>query len=129
MFVNPFANAVARDVQVFSRDWWLVLLNGVVSIVAGGIILTTDWSLADLAVFTGAVLVFRGFLTAFSLPLDGSARGWMVFLGLVEVAVGTSVWAWPGPSLYVLALWIGWYVLFRGITTIAGSISARDVIP
>jgi len=126
---NPFSDAVARDVEAVSRDWWLVLLNGLVSIVAGGIILAVDWSLSDLAVFIGAFFIARGFLTTFSLPVDGSSRGWAVFMGLVEVAVGIAVWAWPEPSLLVVALWIGWYVLFRGIVTISGSISARDVIP
>jgi hypothetical protein len=59
-----------------------LLLTGVVGVVAGGIIFFTDWSVGDLAAFVGAVLLFRGIFTMFSVPLDGSGRGWSVGLGL-----------------------------------------------
>ena len=65
----------------------------------------------------------------FSVPLDGSSRGWSVALGLLEAFVGLAVWVWPGPTLLVVAFFIGWYVLFSGIITMVGSISGRDVIP
>jgi hypothetical protein len=65
----------------------------------------------------------------FSVPLDGSGRGWAVGLGLIEALVGLAVWVWPGATLLVIAFWVGWYVLFSGITTIAGSISARGLLP
>jgi len=128
---NPFSPGTwTRDqIDNISRNWWVLLFTGVLSIVAGGIILFTDWSVGDLAAFIGAVLVFQGIFTMFSVPLDGSGRGWSVALGLIEALVGLAVWVWPGPTLLVVAFFIGWYVLFSGIMTIAGSISARDVIP
>src|SRR5437868_81168 len=128
---NPFSPGTwTRDqIDNISRNWWVLLLTGIVSIVAGGIILFTDWSVGDLAAFIGAVLVFQGIFTMFSVPLDGSGRGWSVALGLIEALVGLAVWVWPGPTLLVVAFFIGWYVLFSGIMTIAGSISARDVLP
>ena len=125
---NPF-NATAQELAAISRRWWTLLVIGVATIVAGTIILYTDWSLSDLAVFVGALLVFRGFMTLFSLPVDGSSAGWSIAAGLLEIAVGVMVWAWPGPTLLVIAYAIGWYVLFSGIFTIAGSISGRDVLP
>jgi len=33
-----------------SSGWWVLLLSGIVSIVAGGIILLVDWSVSDLAI-------------------------------------------------------------------------------
>jgi uncharacterized membrane protein HdeD (DUF308 family) len=125
---NPFTEA-ADDVRSVSRGWWVLLVTGIISVVAGGIILFTDWSLADLAVFVGVLFVFRGFFTLFSVPLDGSGRGWTIALGLLEIAFGVMVWAWPEPTLLVLAFWIGWYVMFSGVFTIAGAISGRDVLP
>ena len=97
--------------------------------VAGGIILFTDWNVSDLAAFIGVVLLLQGIFTVFSVPLDGSGRGWSVALGLIEALIGLAVWVWPGPTLLVIAFFIGWYVLFSGIMTIAGSISARSVLP
>jgi uncharacterized membrane protein HdeD (DUF308 family) len=128
---NPFVRRPwARDViKSVSSGWWSLFLSGVISIVAGALILLVHWSVADLAVFIGALLVFRGFFTMFSLPLDGSARGWAIGLGLLEAAVGIAVWVWPGPTLLVIAAFIGFWVLFSGIITITGSISARHILP
>ena len=128
---NPFSPGTwTRDqIDNVSRNWWVLLLTGIVSVVAGGIVLFTDWSVGDLAAFFGAVLLFQGIFTMFTVPVDGSARGWSVALGLIEAAVGLAVWVWPGPTLLVIAFFIGWYLLFSGIMTIAGSISGRDVIP
>ena len=128
---NPFSPGTwTRDqIDNISRNWWVLLLTGIVSVVAGGIILFTDWSVGDLATFVGALLVFQGVFTMFSVPLDGSTRGWSAGLGLIEALIGLAVWVWPGSTLLVIAFFIGWYVLFSGIMTIGGSISARDVLP
>jgi uncharacterized membrane protein HdeD (DUF308 family) len=131
LVTNPFSPGTwTRDqIDNVSRNWWVLLLTGIVGVVAGGIILFTDWSVGDLAAFIGAVLLFRGIFLMFSVPLDGSGRGWAVGLGLIEALVGLAVWVWPGATLLVIAFWVGWYVLFSGITTIAGSISARGLLP
>jgi uncharacterized membrane protein HdeD (DUF308 family) len=131
LVTNPFSSGSwTRDqIDNVSRNWWVLLVTGILGVVAGGIILFTDWSVSDLAAFIGAVLLLRGIFTMFSVPLDGSGRGWSVALGAIEALVGLTVWVWPGPTLLVIAFFIGWYVLFSGIMTIAGSISARGVLP
>jgi uncharacterized membrane protein HdeD (DUF308 family) len=106
-----------------------LLVSGIIGIAAGGIILATDWSVDDLALFVGALLVLRGVFMMFSIPVDGAIRGWSVALGLIEALVGLAVFVWPGPTLLVIAFVIGWYVLFSGIMTVAGSISGRGILP
>jgi uncharacterized membrane protein HdeD (DUF308 family) len=117
------------QVEIVSRGWWVLLASGIVSIVAGGIIAFADWTVGSLAVFIGTLLVVRGFFTTFSFPVDGSLRMWSVVLGLVEVAVGVSVWVWPDPTLLVVAFYIGWLLMFRGVMTIIGSVSSRRFVP
>jgi uncharacterized membrane protein HdeD (DUF308 family) len=131
LVTNPFSPSswTKRQIDAVSRGWWVLLLTGILSVVAGGIILAIDWTVSDLAVFVGALLVARGFFTMFSVPLDGAVRGWSIALGVLEVLVGVAVWVWPGPTLLVVAFAIGWWVLFSGIMTIAGSISGRAVLP
>jgi uncharacterized membrane protein HdeD (DUF308 family) len=124
---NPFNTAYSVDRA--TRGWWVLLVTGLISVVAGGIILFTDWKLNDLAAFIGALLVLRGLFSMFSVPVDGSGRGWAIALGLLEFALGLMVWAWPSPTLLVIAFWIGWYVLFSGIMTISTAIAGRDVLP
>lgn len=132
MTVNPFNDLRAwtrTQVDQVSKGWWALLVAGLISVVAGGIIVVADWTVGDLAVFIGALLVARGFFTLFSSPVDGSARRGSVVMGLVEVGVGTGVWAWPGPTLLVVAFFIGWYLLFQGIMAISGSIATRRIMP
>jgi uncharacterized membrane protein HdeD (DUF308 family) len=126
---NPFIDGIARGVRMAKRDWWLFLLDGLLAIVAGGVVLAVDWTIAQLAVFIGALFVTRGVLTATGRPVNGGSRGWTVAIGLTELAVGIGVWAWPEPTLLVLALWVGWWMLFGGIMTIVGSVSGRDFLP
>jgi len=108
---NPFSpGSLTREtINTVASGWWVLLLSGIVGVVAGGIILFTDWTV--------------------SLPVDGSMRGWAVAVGLLEVGIGIGVFTWPGPTLLVLALMIGWWVLFSGIMTTAGAIAARDFLP
>jgi uncharacterized membrane protein HdeD (DUF308 family) len=131
LVTNPLApRSWSRDlIRSVSRGWWVLLLSGIVSIVAGGIILLVDWSVDDLAIFLSALLIVRGIFNMVSLPLDGSARGWAVVLGLLEVGVGIAVLVWPDPTLLVIAAFIGWWVLFSGVMAVAGSISARRILP
>ena len=103
--------------------------TGVVSILAGVIIVFSEWTVDDLVVFVGVFLILRGALTMFSIPVDGSLRTWSVVLGVVEVLVGIGVFAWPGPALLVVALSIGWLLFFRGTMAIIGSITARKLVP
>ncbi len=129
---NPFADLrswTRAQVESISKGWWALLIGGIISVVAGGIIVANDWTVSDLAVFIGALLLFRGFFTLFSIPVDGSLRTWSIVMGLLEIGVGVAVWVWPGPTLLVIAFLIGWLLLFRGIVAIAGSISARGIMP
>ena len=128
---DPLApRSLAREViKSVSRGWWVLLVSGIVSIVAGGIILLVDWTLGDLAVFLGALLILRGLFTLFTQPVAGGVRGWAVGLGLLELGVGIAVLVWPDPTLLVVAAVIGWWVLFSGVMTTVGSISARRILP
>ncbi|MBV8462774.1 MAG: DUF308 domain-containing protein [Acidimicrobiales bacterium] len=129
---NPFSDLrswTRAQVESVSRGWWTLLVMGLISVVAGGIIIINDWTVSDLVIFVGVLLVCRGFVTLFSVPVDGSQRTWSIVMGLIEVGVGVAVWAWPGPTLLMIAFFIGWLLLFRGIMAISGSIAARRVMP
>ena len=129
---NPFSDLRAwtrGQIEQVSKRWWVLLVTGLIGLVAGGIIIANDWTVTDLAVFISVLLLCQGFFTLFSSPIDGSARTWAIVVGLVEIGTGIAIWVWPGQTLLVVAFFIGWLLLFRGIMAIAGSISARDVMP
>ncbi len=128
---NPFRPSTwTRELlDTVARGWWVLLISGVLSAVAGGIVLSIDWSIEDLATFVGALLIARGLIMLLSTPVDGAVRTWAMGVGVLQAAVGLAVWIWPGPTLLVIALFIGWWVLFSGAGTIAGAIGNRDVLP
>jgi uncharacterized membrane protein HdeD (DUF308 family) len=113
------------QIQTVSKGWWVILASGVISIAAGTVIVFADWTVDALVVFVGTLLIVRGVLTMFSVPVDGSLRTWSVVAGLVEILFGVGVFTWPGPALLVLAFSIGWLLLFRGSMAIVGAVTSR----
>ncbi|MBV8560869.1 MAG: DUF308 domain-containing protein [Acidimicrobiia bacterium] len=132
LVTNPFSDLrswTRGHVEQVSRGWWALLLMGLVSLVAGGIIIANDWTISDLAVFISVLLIIEGVFTLVGSPIDGSARTWSIVAGLVEIGTGIAIWVWPGQTLLVVAFFIGWLLLFRGIMATAGSIAARHLMP
>src|SRR5437868_512998 len=87
---NPFSpGSLTREtINTVASGWWVLLLSGIVGVVAGGIILFTDWTVSQLVTFVGLLFIFRGVLTAVSLPVDGSMRGWALAVGLSTMVYG-----------------------------------------
>jgi uncharacterized membrane protein HdeD (DUF308 family) len=127
--IDELRNWTRGQVEAVSRGWWVLLITGMVGVLAGGAILFINWTISNLVVFVGTVLIVRGLLCAFSIPVDGSMRRWSMVLGLIEIFVGIGVFAWPGPGLLVVAFSIGWLLLFRGNMAIVGSITSRKYMP
>lgn len=114
-----------RIIERASQRWWTILFSGILSVAAGVIILSIKWTLADLAVFLGAYLIFRGFVQMFSAPLSGSGWAYYPVSGLLSVAAGIFVVAWPGPTLLITAIFIGVAIVVYGTMNVAGAISNR----
>jgi uncharacterized membrane protein HdeD (DUF308 family) len=126
--IDELRSWTRAQTEAVSKGWWVLLVTGVISIVAGGVIVFSEWTAGDLVVFVGTLLIVRGVLTMFSVPVDGSMRTWSIVLGAVEILVGIGVFAWPGPALLVVAFSIGWLLLFRGSMAIVGSITSRKYL-
>jgi|HubBroStandDraft_1064217.scaffolds.fasta_scaffold23668_2 uncharacterized membrane protein HdeD (DUF308 family) len=114
-----------RTIERAGRRWWTILFSGILCVAAGVIILSINWTLADLAVFLGAFLIFRGFVQVFNAPLSGSGWAYYPAGGLLSVAAGVFVVAWPGPTLLITAIFIGVAIVVFGTMNVAGAISNR----
>lgn len=135
MAVSPLFYAEALDrkrAEEISKNWWLLLVNGIISVVAGILILSIPWTLVTLAIFIGAFLVLRGIFQALSPPHTGRSQAWNITIGILSVIVGIAIIASPtfaGFSLLVLATIIGIWIVIWGIVHIAGSITNRHTSP
>ena len=94
--------------------WWIPLLTGLVSIGLGLAILATDWTVRALVIITGLVFIIRGIALAFSPAYAGKTSGEQVVAGIAGVIAGVVLVAWPGPSLLVLALFVGVWLAVSG---------------
>ena len=96
-----------------ARMWRTMALRGVVAIAFSAVVVI--WpkiGLTALIALFGAFALVSGLTTiagAFSAPLPGKQRAWLVIEGLLGVAVGVVVFIWPNLSalglLYAIAAW------------------------
>ena len=133
MFVTPasfdnFGNQLTRDAaESLSRNWTTLLLDGLVLIVAGVLIWSIDWSVRSLSTFLGALFIFEGIWIMLTAGISG--RGANYATGLLSIAAGIAIIAWPGPSLTVLGIFLGCWLIVIGTITISGAFAARRVLP
>lgn len=125
--LNPLSAATLdrETAAQVSKGWWILLVAGLVSIVAGILILTIEWTVSDLALFVSILFIVSGIFRAASRPIDGSPRTWNVIVGVLEVFVGIAFVSWPEPSLLTLAIFIGAWMVVSGLFVIVGAIANR----
>jgi uncharacterized membrane protein HdeD (DUF308 family) len=134
MFVTPgtvpdFAHKFSRDAaERVSRNWSLLLLNGLLLIVAGVLIFTIHWSVRSLATFIGALFIIEGLVMALTTGIDKRVRQANVLSGLLSVAAGVAIIVWPAPGIVAVAIFLGAWLIVIGTITISSSLAARRFI-
>jgi uncharacterized membrane protein HdeD (DUF308 family) len=135
MFVAPgakprFGYTLTRDAaQQIARNWWLLLLDGAVLIVAGFLIFSIDWTIRDLATFIGALFIFQGLMMALTTGIDARVRRSNVLTGLLSIAAGVAIIVWPEPGIVAVAIFLGAWLIVSGTLAIAGAFAARRLLP
>jgi uncharacterized membrane protein HdeD (DUF308 family) len=133
MFVTPasfdgFGDRLTRDAaEQLARNWTYLLFNGVVLIVAGVLIWSIDWSVESLSTFIGALFIFEGFWIMLTAGISFRAGNFVT--GLLSVAAGIAIIAWPSPSLIVLGIFLGSWLIVVGTISVSGALAARRVMP
>ena len=112
------------------RDlWWIALLTGLLSIALGLAILAAGWTVHALGITTGLVFLFRGIGLTFSPAYAGRTSGEQVLAGIAGIIGGVVLIAWPGPTLLVLAVFVGAWLAVSGAFHIITSFSRRRALP
>ena len=135
MFVTPgttsdvnhkLTRAVAERV---ARNWPMLLLDGALLVVAGILIFSIDWTTRELATFIGALFILQGVVEALTTGIDARVRRANVITGLLSIATGIVIIAWPGPGVLAVAIFLGAWLIVSGILTITGAFAARRLLP
>jgi uncharacterized membrane protein HdeD (DUF308 family) len=126
----PFAHQLTRDAaKQVARNWWVLLLSGVVLIAAGFLIFSIDWTIRELATFIGALFVFQGLAETLTTGIDSRVRKVNVITGLVSIAAGVLIIVWPEPGLLAVAVVLAAWLIVMGTLAITGAFAARKLLP
>jgi hypothetical protein len=127
---TPFGYRLTRDAaQQVARNWWMLLLNGALLIVAGVLIFSIDWTVRELATFIGALFIFQGAVEALTTGIDARVRQANVITGLLSIAVGVLIIVWPEPGLLAVAIILGAWLIVTGTLAVTGAFAARQILP
>lgn len=123
---------VAETLGAFwCRGWsgfFLHLLSGVLSIVVGVLFLRAPAdALLALTLLLSCLLMVNGiFKVIVALNYRFGAWGWPLASGVIDVALGVMIWQeWPASALWVIGLFVGISLVFRGLNWIGLGLALR----
>ena len=134
MFALPGTTSLGRRLtrdaaEALARNWWRLLLNGAVLIVAGVLIFSIDWGVESLATFIGALFTFEGLFGMLASGVDARVRQARGLTGLLSIAAGIAIIVWPGPGIVAVAIFLGAWLIAVGTLSITGAFAGRGVFP
>jgi uncharacterized membrane protein HdeD (DUF308 family) len=115
--------------QQIASNWWVLLLNGALLVVAGFLIFSIDWSIRSLATFIGVLFIVQGVADALTTGIDARVRRANVVTGLLSIAAGVLIIVWPTPGLVAVAIVLAAWLIVTGTLAIAGAFAARRFLP
>jgi uncharacterized membrane protein HdeD (DUF308 family) len=119
-------------VRYLSQHWWMVLLQGVVSIVLG--VLALVWpnkTLGLLVILFGLFALLNGAIeiyAAISAARLHQPWGWRLAAGLFGVLAGVVIFRWPSITAFIVLFVVGLWAIGTGIVAIVSAIAERTVL-
>jgi len=118
--------------RMYGKYWWSFLIRGVLATLFGIIaIVVPGLTLEALTLLLAAFLVADGilsFIASFRGRHLGPRWGFLLFEGLVGVALGLFTFVWPGATVLAIVLIIGFWALITGIFEILAAVKLRAEI-
>lgn len=119
--------------SLWSRGWsgfFLHLLSGVLSLVVGVLFLRAPLDAVFALTLLLACLLLAGgtFKVVAALSHHFATRGWVAVSGVIDVILGVLIWMeWPAAALWVLGMFLGISLLFRGVNWIGLGLALRTL--
>lgn len=115
--------------RTYYRDWWVTVLEGVVSIIAGVVALLWPGVTAVALLYVVAIwAIITGMLeivAAIQLRKEISGEFWLVLGGVLSVALGVLLTIFPGAGMVSLLVVLGIYAITFGVALIILSFRVR----
>jgi uncharacterized membrane protein HdeD (DUF308 family) len=127
-------SGVAEILGAFWCRGWngvlLHLLSGVLSAVVGGLFLRAPVdALLALTLLVACMLMVGGiFKIVAALGYRFGSWGWVLVGGVIDVVLGIMIWQeWPASALWVIGLFVGISLVFRGLSWIGLGLTLRTL--
>ncbi len=107
--------------------WYIV--EAMLAVAAGFLLLRSPAEGAlVITLLLAAYFIFSGiFRIAAAFTLRMPNWGWLVFSGLLSLALGIVIWGgWPATAFWVLGLFVGIHLLFMGLSRIMLAVAVRS---
>ena len=88
-----------------------------------------DWPLAELTLFVAIVFVARGALHLVTMSFEGVSGALAALRGYSEIGVGVVLLVWPHPTLLVLSVIVGAFVVVRSTVAATVELATRGDLP
>jgi uncharacterized membrane protein HdeD (DUF308 family) len=128
--MEPMSEAeVVEANRHLAKAWWLFLVTGIAWVLIAFVVLAWDPGTAALIGYlTGFVLIAAGVNELVAIGFVDRWKWLHGGLGAVFVIAGVMALVEPFQTFGVLALLIGWYLLFKGLADVIFSIVERDAL-
>ena len=109
--------------------WWLFLITGIAWVLIAFVVMGFDpTSAATIGYLVGFVLIAAGINELVAIAFVDGWKWLHGALGVLFVITGFMALLAPFQTFGILALFIGWYLLFKGIADVILSIVERDAL-
>lgn len=127
----PGAVRMRPMLDALARNWWVILLRGVLAVVFG--VLTFVWpdiTVVALVALYGAFALVDGTLSLVAAIRGGTPapRWWLALVGIFGIAAGVLTVFWPQITALVLLMFIAAWAIVTGVLQIFGAIKLRHEI-
>ena len=117
--------------DALARNWWLILLRGIMAIIFG--VLTFAWpglTLFTLVIFYGVFALLDGIFALVAAVTKGTPapRWWLAIVGILGIGAGVVTLMWPGITGLVLLYFIAGWAIASGVFEIIGAFRLRKEI-
>ena len=117
-----FENLAARAARVI-RHWWLLMLAGLLAIAAGICVFVFPVeSYVTLSILFGILMLITGAVQLIIASTSGNylmMRGYIIVGGVLDVILGIVLCVYPGISLFLLPIMMGFWLMYHSFMIIA----------
>ena len=112
------------------KYWWIMLIRGVLAIALGVMMIAWPKATVQVAIFLfglyflldGIASLIMGFMSGRA----GEKWGWLVFVGVLDIAAGIVAFVWPQATALVLLYVIAFWSILVGAMAVFGAFSLKS---